>query len=420
MWGPAAFSGPLVEDYDDAPGGERIVQYFDKSRMELNHDPSVPDDSPWRVTNGLLVVELITGRLQLGDDEFVAYQPAGVNVAGDRDDPTGPTYATFSSLLDAAPLAGGAPVVQRLARDGDVSVDPALAARGVTAAHRVQQDGIDHQVASVFWTFMNSEGTVYEDGQYVQDLLFENPFYATGLPVTEAYWTTVRVAGEPRDVLAQCFERRCLTYTPDNPAGWQVEAGNVGRHYFAWRSSLPGRAPEPGPTNPPQPTQTATATATATATPVPPTPTATPPVDEAEASCLNSVEAEVLRLLNVERQNAGLAPLTNSRKLNSASYYHSLDMATNSFFSHTGSDGSSPVTRIREEGYTGWTAVAENIAAGYPSAAAVVDGWMSSSGHRANILNGTLTQVGVGLVETGSGYGLYWTTDFGNASDPGC
>lgn len=411
MWGPQAFSAPLGERYAEAPGGERVVQYFDKSRMEINHDRDVPEDSPWRVTNGLLVVELITGRLQLGDDEFVAYEPARVNVAGDPNDATGPTYATFGSLLDAPPLADGASVVQRLARDGGVSLDPVLAARGVTAAYRVQQDGIDHQVASVFWSFMNSTGIVYEDGQYVEDRLFANPFYATGLPVSEPYWATVRVAGVPRDVLAQCFERRCLTYTPDNPPGWQVEAGNVGQHYFAWRASLPGETPEPAPTPTPQPTLPPTPTATVTAT---------PPIDQGEASCLNSVEAEVLRLLNVERQSAGLAPLTNSRKLNAASYYHSLDMATNEFFSHYGSDGSSLVDRVREVGYTGWTAVAENIAAGYPSAASVVDGWMNSPGHRENILDGTLTQVGVGLVETNTGYMLYWTTDFGNANDPGC
>jgi hypothetical protein len=45
----------------------------------------------------------------------------------------------------------------------------------------------------------------------------------------------VQVAGTPTDVLLQCFERRCLTYTPGNPDGWQVEAGNVGRHYYEWR-----------------------------------------------------------------------------------------------------------------------------------------------------------------------------------------
>jgi hypothetical protein len=45
----------------------------------------------------------------------------------------------------------------------------------------------------------------------------------------------VKVGGQVKDVLVQCFERRCLTYTPSNPTGWQVEMGNVGRHYYSWR-----------------------------------------------------------------------------------------------------------------------------------------------------------------------------------------
>jgi hypothetical protein len=82
---------------------------------------------------------------------------------------------------------------------------------------------------------MNSTATVFEDDAFVTDRLFLNEFYATGYPVTEAYWASVEVGGTPTDVLIQCFERRCLTYTPDNPAGWQVEAGNVGQHYYRWR-----------------------------------------------------------------------------------------------------------------------------------------------------------------------------------------
>lgn len=69
----------------------------------------------------------------------------------------------------------------------------------------------------------------------VEDMLFINPFYATGYPITEAYWASVMVGGTERDVLWQCFERRCLTYTPGNPEGFLVEAGNVGQHYYRWR-----------------------------------------------------------------------------------------------------------------------------------------------------------------------------------------
>jgi hypothetical protein len=65
--------------------------------------------------------------------------------------------------------------------------------------------------------------------------LFSNPFYAAGYPLTEPYWTHVLVGGVSRLVLVQVFERRVLTYTPDNPDGWKVEAGNVGVQYEQWR-----------------------------------------------------------------------------------------------------------------------------------------------------------------------------------------
>lgn len=92
MWGGEAFTGAVQERYDDAPGGTRTVQYFDKSRMEINHDPNVPADSPWHVTNGLLVVEMMTGQLQIGDAARETREPARVNVAGDQGGQPGVTY----------------------------------------------------------------------------------------------------------------------------------------------------------------------------------------------------------------------------------------------------------------------------------------------------------------------------------------
>jgi hypothetical protein len=94
---------------------------------------------------------------------------------------------------------------------------------------------LHHTIAAPFWDFMNSTGLVWEDGGYTDDTLFLNPFYATGRPITEAYWANVKVAETYQDLLMQCFERRCLTYTPGNDPTWQVEAGNVGRHYYEWR-----------------------------------------------------------------------------------------------------------------------------------------------------------------------------------------
>jgi hypothetical protein len=56
-----------------------------------------------------------------------------------------------------------------------------------------------------------------------------------GLPLMEPVWVQAIVDKKAKDVLLQCFERRCLTYTPDNAPEWRVEMGNVGRHYFDWR-----------------------------------------------------------------------------------------------------------------------------------------------------------------------------------------
>jgi hypothetical protein len=233
MWGPEALTGVLWEDYAQSPGGKREVQYFDKGRMEITY-PGGDQASQWYVTDGLLVVEMMTGRAQAGDAQFVEYAPAPVNVAGDPDDPL--TYAVLAQRRFDPPLAVGAAVVQRIDASGQVTTDSGLAARGVTAATHVGDT--THTVASVFWTFMNSEGLIFQNGQLVTGTLFANPYYATGFPITEAYWATVKIGGTPREVLIQCFERRCLTYAPENPDGWQVEVGNVGQHYHRWRYEI--------------------------------------------------------------------------------------------------------------------------------------------------------------------------------------
>lgn len=274
MWGPEAFSDVIPEDYVESPGGTRDVQYFDKARME---DNSYRGTDPWDVTNGLLVVELVSGRMQLGDLEFQERTPAQIGVAGDPDDTAGPTYAAIANVMFAPPYSDGQVITMRIGRNGEISDDPALAEHGVTAAHLVDLDGLDHQVASPFWAFMNSDALVYEDGQNVTGKLFENAFYATGFPIAEAFWATVKVAGTPRDVLIQCFERRCLTYTPGNAPGWEVEAGNVGRHYYSWRYDTPG--PEP------------TATATETSVPATETPGATETAVSPSATATNTATA---------------------------------------------------------------------------------------------------------------------------------
>ena len=233
IWGPWPINSGVDEAYAESPGGIRHVQYFDKSRMEIS-DPHADPNSPWYVTNGLLVVEMATGWMQMGDRTGEQRQPATQNVAGDQTgDPRSPSYRTVAELTVRNPRTLDEVIVERVGGDATVARDEALAALGVTNAVLVPET--DHTVASVFWEFMNSTGIVNDQGTLTEGPLFLNSFYATGFPITEAYWTTIPVGGEVRTVLFQCFERRCLTYTPENPPGWQVEAGNVGRHYYEWR-----------------------------------------------------------------------------------------------------------------------------------------------------------------------------------------
>ncbi len=270
MWGPKSNSGQIIEKYAESPGGQRIVVYYDKSRMEITN-PNGDPYSTWYVTNGLLVIELVTGRLQLGDNTHEQRLPAQIPVAGDAGNSTAPTYATFARLRSAAPAAAGSTITARIDANGTVTYDATLQNYGVTAAEYVA--ATNHTVASVFWSFMNSEGLIHENGSTFVAPLFENPYYATGYPISEAYWTAVVVGGVPKLVLIQCFERRCLTYTPDNPQGWQVEAGNVGLHYWTWRyETQQPPAPQPTPTPTPAPQPTPTPTPTPSPTPTQPAP----------------------------------------------------------------------------------------------------------------------------------------------------
>lgn len=260
MWGPEANSPVLWEPYHGSGDHNyRHVQYFDKSRMEITH-PNGDPNSIWYVTNGLLVVELVTGRLQRGDALFEQFEPAQVDVAGDGGNLRVPDYADIVDFLDRPRSQEGTLVQDYVGTWVSPEGERWCCAVG---------DGIDridtynvhvetfvpeteHWVAGPFWEFMNSTGLIAAQGKsgYEEGLLFENPFFATGFPITEPYWVTAMVGGVQKDVLFQCFERRCLTFTPTNPPEWQVEAGNVGQHYYQWRyEQLKQPLVEPPPTS---------------------------------------------------------------------------------------------------------------------------------------------------------------------------
>ncbi|MDO4315901.1 MAG: SafA/ExsA family spore coat assembly protein [Oscillospiraceae bacterium] len=128
-----------------------------------------------------------------------------------------------------------------------------------------------------------------------------------------------------------------------------------------------------------------------------------PQVDQS----VTAYEAEVIRLVNEIRQQNGLRPLTANWELSRVARYKSQDMVDNRYFSHTSPTYGTPFQMIKAFGLSYKTA-GENIAYGYATPKAVVDGWMNSSGHRANILNASYTQIGVGYVARGN----YWTQMF--------
>lgn len=124
-----------------------------------------------------------------------------------------------------------------------------------------------------------------------------------------------------------------------------------------------------------------------------------------------SVQAEeVLKLVNSERQKAGLQPLTLSEKLTSIANMKAQDMADKNYFSHQSPTYGSPFDMLHEFGVS-YSNAGENIASGQTSAEQVMRDWMNSSGHRANILNKNYTELGVGYVKGGN-YGTEWVQLF--------
>ncbi|MFF4823094.1 CAP domain-containing protein [Streptomyces sp. NPDC001312] len=166
-------------------------------------------------------------------------------------------------------------------------------------------------------------------------------------------------------------------------------------------SATPTKAPEAKPTTAPEKPETAPAETATKAPPKTQAPTA--------VSTQAAVEAEVLRLVNKERTKGGCSALTASSALAGLAQDFSEAMADENFFDHTDPSGASPWDRAAKLGITGLGG--ENIARGQADAAAVMDAWMNSPGHRANILNCDFKTLGVG-VHFGSG-GPWWTQDFG-------
>lgn len=132
------------------------------------------------------------------------------------------------------------------------------------------------------------------------------------------------------------------------------------------------------------------------------TPQAAPPV---------AWNTDMLAQINAQRSANGVGPLTACPVLAVAAQRHSNDQAAHHKMTHAGSDGSDIGTRAARVAYNGWSGLGENVAMGYPSVTAVMNGWMNSAGHRANLLNGGYNHIGLGLAYDGNT--PYWTQDFG-------
>ncbi len=190
--------------------GMRLVQYFDKGRMEL----TTPGSS---VTSGLLVKEMISGRTQMGDASFENRAPARIPVAGDLDN-LFPLYSDLTAPLPPQPRAAGAPVQTELTPNGPQAA--ASAPRDAAAAIATTDSATGIAIPRIFLDFRERVG-----------------LQVVGLAITQPFWVQVRVGGVQRQVLMQAFERRVLTYNAANPDPFKVEFGNVGQHYYRWRYS---------------------------------------------------------------------------------------------------------------------------------------------------------------------------------------
>ncbi|MGI8691232.1 MAG: hypothetical protein ACR2M3_21845 [Thermomicrobiales bacterium] len=210
FWGPLEHASDCrTQDYTDTPGGQRDVQYFDKARMEITRG---------QLTFGLLATEMVTGRIQVGDRDFINQDPSTTPVAGDEDG-GGPSYATIydngKALMGGKAQQTGQPINLGFTASNNLVTldDPSLIP--LTDYDSVTR----HNVVSPFTRYRDLVG-----------------FSTIGYAITEPFAANFTVGGVQRVIAVQVFERRILTYTPRNPDPFKVEMGNIGRHYFYWRN----------------------------------------------------------------------------------------------------------------------------------------------------------------------------------------
>jgi hypothetical protein len=207
FWGPLANAHDgQQEAYTDAADGQRLVQYFDKGRMELTNGA---------LTNGLLAVELVTGKMQLGDNTFMIRFAPEIPIAGDPDGGA-PTYTDLSTTAAAAlattPMRTGMVLSGSVLNGKYTETPPTRSAGEVPALVLTAYDtATEHNVMSAFAAYRSRVG-----------------LSTVGLAISEPFLTTYTVAGVKTQGVVQLFERRVLTYVAANPVAFRVEMGNIG------------------------------------------------------------------------------------------------------------------------------------------------------------------------------------------------
>lgn len=124
----------------------------------------------------------------------------------------------------------------------------------------------------------------------------------------------------------------------------------------------------------------------------------TTPAAASAANTSVASEGQILASLNAQRAKSGLPPLVYNGQLTRAARAHANDQARQGYFSHTGKDGSQITDRVKRTGYK-YCLIAENLSIGYPSVQGAIQGWMTSEGHRRNIMNRKFTDVGIGIAD---------------------
>ncbi|MEP7190088.1 MAG: hypothetical protein ABI901_12925 [Roseiflexaceae bacterium] len=238
-WGPAPISGLLGEDFrlpgtqPPLPDGKRMVQYFDKGRMEIN-DPDGDATSPWFVTSGLLPIELMTGNKQTAYDQYARWKESYISAIGDPGSfPAYPDLITlYKSPGDVQPAALGKPVIDFLNLDLTITQFTDYASDPATV---LLAGSNNYGVPRAFVDFQQQQGLIERNGSIVPGQVYD-PLFIFGLPVTPPVWTRSIVGSIERLILFQVLERRVLTYNPANPPAFRVEMGNVGQHAYRWQT----------------------------------------------------------------------------------------------------------------------------------------------------------------------------------------